>query len=323
MKKEKNFLNTKRKKNLSKKGFQISFAWLFAIVVGAFILFLAIYASTRVIDTGREVTGARAAAEIGAWLAPLELGFVEALHTTLRTQVDTRIYNRCNTGGNFGEQRLGISEYVFREWSRESIQSTMENRYIFSNESIEGREFYAFVKSFEFPYKVADTIYITSSRDTYCFTNGVPENIKRELENLNIPNINLEKCNAGDIKVCFTSGQGCNVTVEYEQGTLTKNRDTLHFATDALMYGAIFSDKETYECQVERLMMRTEVLLEVYMDKNRILQDCDNTRMNTPFNQFKDAIRHVEGDIRNAMTAAENLQNVNEVSRVSPACRLW
>ena len=60
----------------SKKAFlQISFAWLFAIIVGMVILFLAIYASTKIIKTEQIALDVETAKEIGVLLNPLETGF--------------------------------------------------------------------------------------------------------------------------------------------------------------------------------------------------------------------------------------------------------
>ena len=56
-----------------KKGFlQISFAWLFAIIVGIFILFLAIYGVTKLINVGQYQIDSETAKNLGILLNPLE-----------------------------------------------------------------------------------------------------------------------------------------------------------------------------------------------------------------------------------------------------------
>ena len=82
---------------IKNKGYlQISFAWLFAIIVGAVILFLAIYASTRLMSTEQTTLDAKTGKEIGILLNPLETGFESIKATSLGFPVNTRIYNRCN-----------------------------------------------------------------------------------------------------------------------------------------------------------------------------------------------------------------------------------
>jgi hypothetical protein len=43
--------------------------------------------------------------------------------------------------------------------------------------------FYVFSTPFEMPFKIADLIYITSTKDKYCFISP-PEDIEEELEGL-------------------------------------------------------------------------------------------------------------------------------------------
>ena len=47
----------------------------------------------------------------------------------------------------------------------------------------------------------------------------------------------------------------------------------MYFETDALMYAAIFADREIYECQLERLMQRTEQLASIYDDKASLISN--------------------------------------------------
>lgn len=334
------------KKNLqNKKGFQISFAWLFAIIVGAFILFLAIFAATRIIETGEEVVGARAAAELGGWMRQLETGFEAAVTLSLSTQLETRIYNRCNNAtGNFGRQSLGTSTYSFGEWSAESIEARMPDRYIFSNETIEGRDFFASFKPFEFPFKVADLIYLTSAEDIYCFKGNIPPRIERECDEICPDNVHLEnsenngECPAGSIRVCFNGREGCNINegdviVDYNRGIVEQSNGThdfeLNFATDALMYAAIFSEKEIYECQVSRLMMRTKHLLMIYGYKADEIDvpECRYGPLMDEFSSFRGVLSSLQSDpssgsdLERAKKLSEEIGDLNDRGRVE--CRLW
>ena len=62
----------------SRGALQISFAWLFALIVGAFILFLAIFMVMKFAGTGDKVIDAETATQIGIILNPLETGFEAA-----------------------------------------------------------------------------------------------------------------------------------------------------------------------------------------------------------------------------------------------------
>ena len=81
-----------------KSGFiQISFAWLFAIVIGAIILFFAIYAAVKLIGTEGDISTAETGKEIAVLLNPLETEFGEERTTLLSLPVESRIINDCES----------------------------------------------------------------------------------------------------------------------------------------------------------------------------------------------------------------------------------
>ncbi len=264
---------------LNKKGqLNISFGWLFAIIVGAVILVLAIYGATKVIKTGQQEGQAVSAKELGILLNPLETGFESASSTPLSLRTETRIFNTCSLSGNFGKQGIQTSEFSFNEWTLPGVESNFENKYIFSNNPAEGKKFYIFSKPFEFPFKVSDVIYLTSENEKYCFEDA-PEDIEDEISQLVQTNLVLDCKDKPDyIKVCFSSGTNCDINVNYNAKYVQKGQDKIYFEEDALMYAAIFSSPEIYKCQVQRLMKRTKSLAEIYLEKELIVsqKNCDS-----------------------------------------------
>ena len=155
---------------MGKKAYlQISFAWLFAIIVGAVILFLAIFFSIKLINIEQTIQDAKTSKEIGILLNPLETGFETTKSTSISFPAETRIYNKCNNKGTFGRQIIQVSQKSFNEWSETNIDVGFSNKYIFSEEYVEGKKFYIFSKPFDFPFKVSDLMMITSSEKDYCF----------------------------------------------------------------------------------------------------------------------------------------------------------
>ncbi|MEX0932533.1 MAG: hypothetical protein WDZ77_00320 [Candidatus Pacearchaeota archaeon] len=256
-----------------KKGFlQISFAWLFGIIVGGFILFLAIYASTKIIDVQETKIDAQTSEEIGVLLNPLETGFETGRTSSINFPSETRIHNRCSNESYFGKQTIKVSQKIFDDWTETDIEANFRNKHIFSKGNVEGKKFLLFSKPFEFPYKVADVIYLTSSETNYCFMDA-PEEIEEELENLGQENIFIGgNCPDLSLKVCFSSGINCDIEVNYgKSGEVQKSGETLYFYEDSLMYGAIFSEPEIYECQTERLIQRAAELNDLYLEKSNFL----------------------------------------------------
>jgi len=299
---------------------QISFAWLFAIIVGAVILFLAVFASIKLIGTEQTAQDAKMGKEIGVLLNPLETGFESGKTTSLTLLTETRIYGKCNNQGNFGRQIIQISQKSFNKWTETDIDVGFSNKYIFSDDYVEGKKFYVFSKPFDFPFKITDLIYITSSLKDYCFV-GAPEDIEEELESLGQENIFTKDCPEESVKVCFTE-EDCDINVDYDRGYVSKRGDNIYFEGDGLMYGAIFSDKEIYECQVKRLMQRIEQLTILYRDKANFVasKGCDSN-LNQDLVQLNNLAKSFSNsnDLNNIAQLVKDMGDKNEVAQ----CRLW
>jgi hypothetical protein len=256
-----------------KAALEISFGWLFALIAGAIILFLAIYLSVKLIGSEKEIISAETGKEIGILLNPLETSFESAQTTSISIPAETRIHNSCDESGEFGRQIIQLDQKNFGKWTKTDVNVFFNSKYIFSQAEIEGKKFYIFSKPFSFPFKIADLIYMTSANDVYCFLDA-PNDVEEELTNLNQSNLLVKECGReGEITVCF-GGEICDISVDYDSGIVEKDGEELYFAgvedKRALMYAAIFSDKDTYECQIKRLIMRVGELSLLYADKETI-----------------------------------------------------
>ena len=308
---------------MNKKGFlQISFAWLFALIIGAFILFLAIYASTKIVKTEQLSLDAETAKEIGVLLNPLETGFETGKTTSIKLPSETRIHNRCNNDGFFGRQIIRVSQKSFDEWSDTNVNVGFSNKHIFSENYVEGKKFFIFSKPFNFPFKVADLIYITSSEKKYCFSNA-PKEIENEISNLNQENLFSDSCPSESIRVCFASGSSCDIVVNYGARYVDKNNERMYFYSNSLMYAAVFSDKEIYECQLKRVMQRGEQLALIYKDKAQFISREGCT---TNLDQELLELSNVENQLDNSQNLNNymiNLANELETKNNLEECKLW
>jgi len=303
---------------------EISFGWLFAIVAGIFIIALAIYFSSKIVGTQQEVSSAETATELGTLLDPLETSFESAQTSSVTLSAESRIHNSCDLTGSFGQQIIQIDQKSLNKWTKTDVDVEFSNKYIFSESEIEGKKFYIFSKQFKFPFKIADLIYMTSSADIYCFVDA-PAEIKEEISNLNQSNLLTENCSSTDIDICFDSSN-CDVNVDYTNGIVEKNGSVMYISGvedyKALMYAAIFSNKETYECQVERLMMRLKELSEIYADKNsKITGRGCSTNFADSFTGLIDSLSLYSSseDLSIIKTEMENMDEKNNAG----VCMLW
>ena len=98
----------------------------------------------------------------------------------------------------------------------------------------------------------------------------------------------------------------------------------MYYETDALMYGAIFSSPDVYECQIQRLMKRVGELSMVYSDKENIisLKGCPvDTGLSADLLSISGAVTSVKtsADLINIASASDNADGENNAT----SCRLW
>ena len=278
----------------NKKAFEISFTTLFAIIVGAAILVLAVYGAMKIGNNQRFTIDTEIAEKILILTDPLQAGFAEGRHGEMEFKQETRINNFCDDAG-FGKNDIGVStkSNIGGDWVLVGggVQTGGErvpvyNKYIFSRGKVQGKQFYVFSKPFYFPFKVSDLIFLTSNNEQFCFISP-PDNIDSELRGMGIPNIkvydaaNSSACPINSTRVCFGSGAGsCNVNVygtcttncegTYDEGYVEKKGIRYNYA-NSLMYAAIFSEKDIYDCNVRRLMYRAARVSEVFAEKTDLM----------------------------------------------------
>ncbi|MEK6925790.1 MAG: hypothetical protein AABW50_00780, partial [Nanoarchaeota archaeon] len=216
-----------------KRGFlQISFAWLFALVVGAFILLLAIFVSIKMINTEQTTEDAATAKDIGVLLNPLETGFENGKKTLLDLPSETRIYSYCEEG-DFGNQKLKVSQKSLGKWTDTGVEISIQNRYVFSESPSEGRQFYILSLPFEFPFKVADLIILIPKNKNYCFVNP-SEDFFKIFSDLKLENVfnasSIGSCPENSEKFCFNS-QCTNGTIIHESSKYIEKEKNLHYET--------------------------------------------------------------------------------------------
>jgi hypothetical protein len=311
---------------MKKGAIEFSFTWLFAIIVGGLILFLAIYFASSLISQRGGQSGAQVSSDFMIALNPLESGFESNRKVEIVFPTEAKIYNKCQgTSGVFGSQKLAVSQKLFNSWTPASLEVSFPSKYLFSKYEIEDREVYVFSQSFEFPYKVTDLMVIFPKNKDYCFISA-PEKIKENLELMNFGNILFdENCSskANQEKVCFSNELNCEVYVDVDRNYVRKGEDIFYFTGENLMYGAIFSDYSIYECQVKRLMKKVGVLADLYREKISFIskQGCssdlgpDLIQLSNMANSISDS-KDLKGVYDFSVLVGAKNDNLDE-------CRLW
>jgi hypothetical protein len=266
----------------NKKGIAMSFNWIFAILAGGFILFLAVFSAGKFIRTSEQTLYTETAASLISLFDPLETGLASGKAHEIGFKKKSKIFFDCEENLNppFGKQTISFSEQTFSdEYGERGQRVSIKNKYIFAEDVVEGDDVYIFSKPFFMPFKVTDLVMVTSQDTDYCFYDS-PDDIRESLEGLNMRNIifmnETNKCEGVD--VCFgTSKTSCEVKVIEDQGYLIKRESgkRVYYQGD-LIYGAIFSSPTMYECNVKRIKVKFDELAKIYLEKIGIIErkDC-------------------------------------------------
>lgn len=322
---------------MNRKGFEFSFAWFFAIIVGASILFMTIYMLTNIIDTGEETSATLLGQKINVLLNPLEISVQEGKVNYFSISPETRIYPECSSKNIFGSQKILTSQFKTNSWSEKNGEGEFYNKYIFSEEYVEGRKFYIFSKPFKPMFKVNDFMMLIPEDREYCFKEA-PEDIKEYLELLNTTFMKIGdaeeeymQCSEDSIEVCFGGGN-CEIEVDINSfggGKIIKDSDEIesgemYFIGDeennAMIFAGIFSSPEIYECQVERTMKRLGLLSNLYEGKINLV-DSVGCNSNVDFGPLVEAIQKYE-DSKDIARISDLIAEINEKT-IDARCKIW
>jgi len=311
---------------MEKKAYlEIQFSWIFALIVGAIILFFAIFMVIKFVKTESSSQNIQTSKEIGILLNSLETSYEEGTSNLIALPQYSKLYSTCSNSGNFGTQGILVNEKVYGKWQESKIPAIFEDKYLFLDNLSEGIDFYVFSKPFEFPFKVATLTYLTSSIQQYCFINP-PTSVKEEIIKLEQTNLVVSESNCtseSPIRICFSSGSlNCDITVKYNEKFLVKEGKTFWFVDDASMYAGIFSVKDQYECQMKRLMKRANSLSEIY--KEKILLNTYSSCKSDVLLDLESFISYLNSysdskDFKSSNLILTELENKNKYS----LCRLW
>ena len=320
---------------LGKKG-QFNFVWLFALIVGGVILYLAVYGALKAGETSDFEIDSEIAKKISILVDPLQAGFAESSYGSITFKEESRINNFCiDSADDFGRNEISVStrDRLSDEFKNLGASTSVYNKYIFSSGNNQAKKYYVFSKTFEFPYKVSDMIFLIP--ENYCFYNS-PEEVKDEIGRLGIPNIEIvggsEDCSFQEdaINVCFDGiGVNCDVEVfgtcngcssKFDEGKVEKNEVSSEYIRE-LMYAAIFSDKGIYDCNVQRLLYRTSRIAEVFSEKTDLMsaRGCDSNLKPDLLIWNSYLQNSTVNNLHQLNSYSETLENKNEKEN----CGLW
>ena len=315
-----------KKRGFNKKAIALPFNWLFAIIAGGTILFLAIFAAGKFIRTSEQTIYTESAASLISLFDPLETGLASGKAYEIGFKKNSKIFFKCQEYLNkpFGKQTIAFSEQTFGEtYGEQGKEVSIKDKYIFSKDIVEGKVIYVFSKPFFLPFKINDLTIVSSDNDKYCFYDS-PEEIKESLEGLNLKNIVFvnETLKCEGINVCFKETRKCDIVVYEDQNyVLNRNYGKRVYYVGELIYGAIFSSPEIYECNVKRIKNKFDELAKVYLDKIKVIEreGCQSN-----IGQKLNGVLGPINDSRELIGLYNSIQEIDSINKLEKSgCQLY
>lgn len=279
----------------NKKAQMPVFGWIFAIIIGAVILFLAIYGTVRFLGTEHTAQDTELVNLIDVLLNPYtSIEDVNSISGTISISKDSYIELECDSHGDFGKNTLTLKSKSELKGARETkgYSNYIYNKYIYSKKEIEGKEIEIIIKPFKIPFEVDKLIIIIPEK--YCFYK-TPVILKKEISEEQLSKIffaeKIGDCQrelGQDFKLVCFEGRECpskwNIKVtdksygDYDYGAVEKKKENnqvetlnyVNYESKGMLFAAIFSDEDIYECNFKRLMKRLKSVLEIYEKKNSV-----------------------------------------------------
>lgn len=298
---------------MRKKRGVIEFSWIFALIVGAVILFLAFYFIGTKFTEKKVLSSVETEQSLDIIFNPFSSfgGLGATSSKSIELKNSEKLNFSCNPDG-LGFDSILVSTDAF------AGPKKVYDKYIFSEKYIDGANYQIISKPFSMPWRVADFIYFIPKNKVYCFVgmDNVEQEFGKSGTGLNISNFEFDSCSADSITVCHS---GCNITVG--STTVTKNGITVNYVDDATMYAAIFSDPEIYNCSMKRIGKRIEYQVDVYDGKvASILSRCNDVFNLGALGQSADYVsQNGESGLSNLQASAQTVHNQNMMAQ----CKLF
>lgn len=295
-----------------KKAQMPAFNWIFALIIGAVILFLALVFSGKLIGTESYLSENELINSFNVLLNPFASVF--GLSKTIDFPVNVKINLGCKDPTM--SLPLGKNTVLLKSQSKkgekwsEGVSRDIYDKYIFASE-FDSKKFHVMSKSFELPFRIDELIYVIT--EDYCFINA-PNRIKNEVQDLNITKIKFDTCEAENKRVCFETGASCDIKITGNSVRYVKEKKEVNFVTDSLMYAAIFGP-EVYECNLKRLMKRLDLLCEIYIKRadRLITKGCNMRNIKTLMRDMRNEVQSAHPDLSLLDNLAQSIEGENSM----------
>lgn len=254
---------------INKKGFAISFSWLFSIIAGMSVFLFLVWFSVQQTDLFGNLTAKIAVEE-------LDIAFTGFKSNLVGSRLDfgkeIELEFKCDSS-TLNEERMFINGIAGKK---------LKGNIVFAPSSMESNEFRLFTASWNVPFRVTNFIFLNSNKDLLYLNNHMPSGLG------GIPDIfdDGNSLNAEDPRDYIERGTGpCplngkKVYYEIDQntreafGTICINGVLKPFYGTAFVYAVIFADENNFICIYENALEKANIMKTIYLEKFDNIENC-------------------------------------------------
>ncbi len=243
---------------MDKKGFEISFSWLFAIIAGISVFLFLTWFAVKQTDLFGNVSAQAAAEELDIAFT----GFSSSMiGTKLNFPKDIELEFKCDP--TLYEERMLINGRGGKK---------LKGNIVFSPSNMKNNEFSLWTKGWNIPFRVSNFIFLADNKHMY------------DLQGFDLTNLNdfpdIFNTGAGGERINFIQGRDGTPSndektiywlyddkLDERYGTIYVNGAGYPYFGDAMIYAAIFSDKDNFDCLYRKSKERAKNVIKVYETK--------------------------------------------------------
>ncbi|MFH1823095.1 MAG: hypothetical protein ABH817_00035 [archaeon] len=270
----------------------IQFAWIFAVIIGALVLFLAFYFIGTNVERSGETEQTVLTQGFDTILNPFS--YVGAMGAAMARIIELPkpqdINFTCEKDSSFGSMTMVLSKET------KGLPKTINDKYIFSRNLENTKQVLAISMPLKLPWRVADIIVFVPMKNKYCIKNSGSD-LKKLLtdltENIDSGRFVFDNCDPENVKI-----------------TLDRT------LPDELQLASAFSDPDIYECNVIRLKKRLGKQVDIYNGKIRslIAAGCN---MNIDLNLLEIEAGKANKDVETLVNLADSIARLNKIGSCS------
>ena len=313
------------KKQDNKGQLQISFNWIFVLIVGAIILLFFITSLTKETDSSKTQLAQKASARLDAVFAVIQQNPDSVqIHDAPNYELD--FY--CTEEGHY---------YALKD---SSTKNYLENEHIFAPETIGKAKLVSWTKTFSAPFPVSSILYLSDEKNQYVFITADPkieklyEDFPDKFSKKNVTssqdiidevfrkyiiitdalpvasNINNEVRKKTQAIIVVSSETASDVygygnLKYYEEGSSTSINKP-YVGQELLFAGIVSGNSELYSCGLSKVLEKTKIVAQTNLLRTQALKDQYDLTYTGRCSTFYGLV--TQGYIQNLTESASNFE---------------